>query len=172
MLAACGGGGGGGDAGSNATTAKYVGTYSYCDGDHTKYTATLTDAGNGNLNAVPLEITYQNSNCTGGVLATYSESAPTTMTFTGNSIVSVRAPGFPSSTSLDKFRAAIPSMQATLTGPGVTGNCVNYPGGRFCYDLNVVSETVDIGFQQSGNGYHAFILENGIYEYNDFYVKQ
>jgi hypothetical protein len=168
----CGGGGGGiSDTSESLSNSKYVGSYYYCDGDHISFSVTLTDAGNGNLNATPLEVTYQNSNCTGNILATYSESRPTAMIYTGNSIVSVNAPGFPSSTSLDKFRASIPSMQAILVGPGVVGNCVNYPGGRFCYNLSVVAENLDIGFQQSDNGFHAFLLENGIYQYNDFYTK-
>lgn len=175
MLVACGGGGDGDDiTPSNPIAIKYVGTYNHCDGDHTKYTMTLTDGGNGKLNAIPTEVTYQNSNCTGSILATatYSESKPTIMTFTGDAIVTTSAPGFPSSTNLDTFSAATPSSQINLTGPGVRGNCVYYPPGRFCYDLNVASEIVNIGFQKTDNGFHAFTLDNGIYHYDNFFVKQ
>lgn len=167
-------GGGGGQGASEPVTSasKYVGTYVSCDGDHTKYINTISDLGNGRLRFIPVEITYQNSNCTGRILATYSESQPTTASFLGSSTVAVSGPGFPSRVSMDRFSAEIPNMRASLAGPGVDGNCVNYPGGRFCYELNVVSERVEVGFQVSGNGFNAFLFEDGVYEYNDFYTKE
>lgn len=172
ILTACGGGGGGG--GSVPTVNKYTGTHSYCDGDHTRYRNIISDLGNGNLSVSPLEITYQNSNCTGAILATYSESIPSTMTFIDNSNATVRLPGLPSSLNIDKFKATVPNTKASLIGTGVVGNCVNYPGGRFCYDLEVLSKNVDVGFYMINSGFYGMILENGVYVgyANEFYTRE
>ena len=164
-LTACGGGGG--DTGT-ATTGKYSGTYSYCDGDHTRYKVVFTDTGNENYKSLTSEITYQNANCTGTVLATYSETVPSTLTFQESSIATVNVPNLGSSLKIDKYKINIPKFTATLSGPGVVnGNCVKYPNGQFCYTLDSDAEQLDVGFYSSSNGVYPLVLENGVYTNTD-----
>lgn len=170
LLAACGGGT------QQESQDKYAGTHSYCDGDHTRYRLTLTGTGNNNYKVTHSEITYQNSNCTGSVLATYSEPDASNLTFIETAIATVRAPGLASSLSIDKYKLNIPQTTATLTGPAVVGNCFNYPGrnGRICYDLNVDAEQVDLGAYKTSAGFYLLLLEDGTYldEEGAVFVKE
>lgn len=135
---------------------------------------TLTGTGNNNYKATSSEITYQNSNCTGTVLATYSEPDAGTFTFNETTIAPVRVPGQASNLSIDKYKLNIPQSRATLTGPAVVGNCFNYPAGRICYDLNIDAEQVDLGFYKTNAGFYVMNLENGIYlnEEGSVFVKE
>jgi hypothetical protein len=169
VLTACGGGGDGGS--SSTATGKYAGTHSYCDGDHTRYRLVLTETVNGNYSVLDSEVTYQNSNCTGNVLATYSATVPSIATFVETSVAPIRVPDLASSLSLDKYKLNVPQSTATLTGSGVTGNCVNYPGGRFCYDLSSDAYQVDLGLYLTSAGFYGLILEDGVYA-GDLYVKE
>ena len=175
VMAGCGGGGGESSEGSNATTKdKYSGTHSYCDGDHTRYKVTFNATGKGNYSISETEATYQNSNCTGNILATYSESAPSTLSFIATGLTPVNAPGLASSLIVDKYKLNIPQKTATLTGSGVNGSCVNYPQGRFCYDLTITAEQIDIGFYSTAAGFYPLLLENGTYQSDseNLYVKE
>lgn len=192
VLTACGGGdvtsgsdtggagGNGGTGGANTppTTAnKYEGTHSYCDDDHTRYRVTLTSTGNNNYRAKFSDITYQNSNCTGSVLATYSEPLESTLTFIETATANVSAQGLASSLSIDKYKFNVPQQIATLTGPNVVGDCVNYPGpdGKFCYEqLNIAAEQVDWGLYKTSAGFYLLNLVNGTYdnEERSVYVKE
>lgn len=174
LMAACGGGGGSDNGQSESQQDKYAGTHSYCDGDHTRYRVTLTGTGNNNYSTTSTQITYQNANCTGNVIATYSEPVASTLAFQRNAIATVRVPGLASSLSIDQYKVNIPSMTATLSGSGVVGRCVNYPAGRFCYDLNISAEQVDLGFYKTSAGFYALSLENGTYtnEEGSLFVKE
>jgi hypothetical protein len=175
LIAACGGGGGSNQSESQqGSQDKYAGTHSYCDGDHTRYRVTLTGTGNNNYKATSSEITYQNSNCTGTVLATYSGPDAGNLTFIETAIATVRAQGLASSLSIDKYKLNIPQTTATLTGPAVVGNCFNYPAGRICYDLSIAAEQVDLGLYKTNAGFYVLNLENGTYlnEEGSVYVKE
>lgn len=164
VLAACGGGGGGDDQSSapSGPLAKYIGSYSYCDQDHTKYSVSLTDAGNEKLNALFSEVTYQNSNCSGTILGDYKWNSPGTVSLISTGISTVSVQGLPSSLSIDKVSMTV-NTQATLTGLGVSGNCVTYPNGEICYDLTVQGQSSDAALYISGNTLYELYLDNGVY---------
>lgn len=168
LIAACGGGNQ--SESQQASQDKYAGTHSYCDGDHTRHRLTLTGTGNNNYRATSSEITYQNSDCTGSVLATYSEPDAGNMTFIETATTTVRAQGLASSLSIDKYKLNIPQTTPTLTGPAVVGNCFNYPVGRICYDLNIAAEQVDLGLYKTSAGFYVLLLENGTYLNEEGYV--
>jgi hypothetical protein len=175
LIAACGGGGDSSQSESQqASQNKYAGAHSYCDGDHTRYRVTLTGTGNNNYKATASEITYQNSNCTGSVLATYSEPDAGNLTFIETATATVSAIGLASSLSIDKYKLNIPQTTATLTGPAVVGNCFNYPTGQICYDLNIAAEQVNLGLYKTIAGFYLLLLENGTYlnEEGSVYVKE
>lgn len=160
ILTACGGGG----DGSNTTDAfKYAGTHSYCDNDHTRYRVALTATGNGNYNAVDTDIIYQNSNCTGNVLATYSGPITNTLTFVETAIATVQTTGLAPSLSIDKYRVNTPNTPGSLTGPSVDGSCVNLVGRRICYSLDGGAQQLDVGLYQTNAGFYIMNLENGVY---------
>lgn len=174
VLAACGGGGGDEGGNGNSTPAgpleKYVGSYSYCDQDHTKYSLSLTNAGNQDLYGSIEEVTYQNSNCSGDVLGTYKWKSPATISYISTGVATVNAAGLPASLSIDKVKMTL-TTQATLTGPGVTGNCLKYPGGNVCYDLSINSASNDGGLYISGSKLYELSLENGVYVLESPYIK-
>ncbi len=175
LIAACGGGGSSSESESQQESKGiYDGTHSYCDGDHTRYRLALTGTGNNNYSASVSEITYQNSNCTGSILATYSEPVASDLTFVQTATATVRAPGLASSLNIDKYKLNIPQTTATLTGPNVDGNCVNYPTGQFCYELNVAAEQVDLGVYKTSGGFYLLFLENGTYvnDEGSLFVKE
>lgn len=165
LIAACGGGT------QQESQDKYAGTYSYCDNDHTRYRATLTGTGKNNYSMSYSEIIYQNADCTGSVLATYSEPDASTWTFIETATAPVSAPGLASSLSIDKYKLNIPQQTARLTGTNLTlrGDgltCFPVTTNRvpFCYRLDVEEESVDIGVYLGSTGYSLLILENGTYE--------
>lgn len=176
-LAACGGGDDSTPSNNSPSTTlgaleKYTGMYSYCDGDHTRYNLAVTDAGDGQLNAAPSEITYQNANCTGSILATYTEPSPSKITYLSTGVVTVNGDGLPSSLSVDKVTLSFPTMQASLTGPGVSGSCVNYPGGDYCMNLSITAQTFNGALYLSGSSLYTLELENGTYYHYDLpYIK-
>lgn len=172
LIAACGGGNQ--SESQQASQDKYAGTHSYCDGDHTRTRLTLTGTGNNNYRATSSEITYQNSDCTGSVIATYSEPDSGNLTFIETAIATVRAQGLASSLSIDKYRLSLPQQTATLTGSNLVGNCFNYPAGRICYDLNIPTVQVDVGLYKTNAGFYVLNLENGTYlnEEGSVYVKE
>jgi hypothetical protein len=178
LLAACGGGNQ--SESQQESQDKYAGTHSYCDGDHTRYRVTLTGTGNNNYKATSSEITYQNSNCTGTVLATYSEPLESTLTFIETATAPVSAPGLAPNLSIDKYKLNIPQQTATLIGPNVTrrsnnSSCFPVPPDRnFCYGLALESEEVDLGAYKTSAGFYLLLLENGTYlnEEGSVFVKE
>lgn len=178
VLTACGGGSDGADDSSSAPApqpvgalAKYIGNYSYCDQDHTKYSVSITDAGDGALNTAPTEVSYQNSDCTGSVLATYSWTAPARVTLSSTSVATVSGGGLPSSLTIDKIQATASNINIRLVGPGVSGNCVSIPSGRFCYDSGPFDATTQAGFYLSGGKLYEMVLNNGVYVVGSVYSK-
>lgn len=172
-LVACGGGGGG-DAENKAPVGaleKYAGSYAYCDQDHTKYSIVLTSAGNDTLEAVPTEVTYQNSNCSGSILGTYSWTAPEKITLSSTSVGTVSGGGLPASLLIEKVQRTLSNINITLTGPNVSGNCITYPGGSFCYEKGPFNETKQGGLYLSDGKLHELLLENGVYNVNGIYNK-
>ena len=176
LVTACGGGGGSG-SGDNSTPvvvnsmSKYIGEYSYCDQDHTRTSIALTDAGGQSLNIAYSEVTYQNANCSGTILANYNWNNPGRVTYISTDVATVSAPGLPSSLSVDKVGLSV-NTQATLSGPGASGNCVTYPRGNFCYDLIVQGQTNEGAFYLTGNTFYELLRSNGIYYSDGVYTKR
>jgi hypothetical protein len=169
LIAACGGGGSKSES-QQGNQDKYAGTHSYCDGNHIRSRVTLTGTGNNNYKATSSEITYQNSNCTGSVLATYSVPDAGNLTFIETAIGTVRAQGLASSLSIDKYKLNIPQTTATLTGPNVVINCVYYPAGHICHYLDLAAVQVDLGLYKTSAGFYLLLLENGTYNDEEGYV--
>ncbi len=178
LLTACGGGGGGGGGGGDpatATVGKYAGTHSYCDRDHTRFRLTLTGTEGENYNLTRTMISYQNANCTGDVLGTYSVSSPSTLTFVETAIATVSVPNLASSLSIDKYKLKTGPTTGTLVGPGVDGPCVNITSNQqICFEMTMDAQELDLGFYLTTGGFYLMELENGIYgtEQESLLVKE
>lgn len=178
MLMACGGGGDS-DGGSTNNTeelqtgalAKYIGSYSYCDQDNTRYSLVLNSTGNNTLNIEPTEVTYQNSDCSGNVLGTYSWTTPATATLASTSVATVSGGGLPGSLTIDKIQVAVNNARIRLVGPAVTGNCVKFSNGNICYNQLQTNTTIQGGFYLSNGKLYELELENGTYFVSGIYSK-
>lgn len=172
LLTACGGGGGGGDP-ATATVGKYAGTHSYCDRDHTRFRLTLTGTEGENYNLTRTVISYQNADCTGDILGTYSVSFPSTLTFVETAIATVRGPRLASSLSIDKYKIKTPQTTGMLVGPGVDGPCVNIARNqKICFEMEANPQELDLGFYLTTGGFYAMELENGTYQAEALMVKE
>jgi hypothetical protein len=162
ILSACGGGDGGGDQATPAQDQllKYVGTYTGCD-DHEKTTMTLSAASGGALSMASRYDVYQSSDCTGSLLGSRTLSAPATLTF----IESVPTSGAGYS-AIDKILMTAPQRAATMTGPGVVGQCVNYPGGQLCYEDGAIEPAASErgGFALGGTALNVFELDGSSFK--------
>lgn len=157
-LAGCGGGDGGSGPVGPDPLVKYVGTFTACD-DHEKATFVLASVGVGVLSNTSRFDVFENKDCTGGLLGTRTYSAPETVTY----VESVPVSGAPYG-SVDKIQMSAPQRTASLTGPGVSGQCVNYPGGQLCYDEGATppAKTETGGIALAGNQLYVFELVNGV----------
>lgn len=188
-LTACGGGGGGGSGGyteeviedaviENGTytprgpLAKYVGRYSFCS-DHTEYQIEFSPTGDDDLSADVREITYQGEDCTGATLATFFWSAPASVSYSATGIATVRGAGLPTSLSLDKVKVSVQEVRGQLSGMSVSGNCVTYPKGSFCYDLTTTQTNESQGgLYLVGGKLYELQLDNGVYSVTNTYTKR
>lgn len=136
LLTGCGGG-----SDPMRPFAKYVGSYSYCDG-HEMVHATLTEV---NATTAWIEVKsdfYQEAKCAGDIVGTVASPLPVQVTYQATEYAAVK--GWPAGSnatplSVDKvaFRGA--AMPSTITGSGVRKNrqgdtCIDYAGGHSCFD--------------------------------------
>lgn len=178
MLVACGGGGDdNGTANSQpvdpaSPIAKYTGSYSYCDQDHSKYTIVFSQAGSNVLRADFSDVTYQNTNCTGPVLGTYILNG-TLLNYLSTGVGTVSSGGIlPASLTFDKFQARFSNLTPILTGPAVINNCVRISSAKqFCFDVLTLNQTLQAGFLLDGSILYELPLENGVYELDGIYRK-
>lgn len=173
LLSACSGGGGGGDApAATKLLAKYAGTYYVCDG-HSMEAVTATAVGADSLNLSYEEKIYQNANCAGGVVGTYSLPSPITFTYVSNTTATFPpVTVLPFSDTVDNGTITSPAMTAQLSGTGVSGSCVTYTGGNFCYNNltnNALSETGAIYLKD--NYLVTLSLKNGVLTADGIYSK-
>jgi hypothetical protein len=172
-MAACGGGDSGSGSGSPTNPlVKYNGTYSLCDQDHTIYDVSISAAGDSQATAVFQHRWYANANCTGAQIATLTFPVPDTLTYKQTSSVPVLlSTGVRQSLSLDLINQVAVAQTARLVGTGVSGSCVVYTGGRYCYTLNYPAESIDGGLALSGANIRVFELTSGVYEESGVFIR-
>ena len=174
LLTACGGGGDAVDSAVGSTVdnplAKYVGTYYACDGN-TKEILTAAASGSNSLKVNVVETTYQNDNCSGAVVGTYSLPEPYTIAYQDKTTANFPAVTIlPSADSVDRGALSIPAMTAQLTGSGVSGSCVTYANGNICYDSLSLGAVSTTGALYLKDGYLVtLVLENGVLEADAIY---
>ena len=176
LLVGCGGGGGdeapaGQPGGPAHPLQKYVGTYSQCDQDHTRYSLVFTEIGNGTFGVMPTEVTYQNADCSGTVLGSYGWTAPARVTHLAAGTVTVSGGVLPPSLTIDTIRIAALNVVPTLSGPAVTNNCIAYPTGQLCYQMTPLNQTTDGGFYLDGPVLYGLQRENGSYFVDSVYTR-
>jgi hypothetical protein len=115
---------------------------------------------------------YQNANCQGPVIGTYK---PQPVVATYQNQATAKLPPvtvFATSDLVDRISMSSAGGTDQLTGSGVNGNCVNYPGGRYCFeDLTRPAETWTGAGYLKGDYFVMFYLENGVLEYGDVSSK-
>lgn len=145
LLTACGGGGGGDGGGTpppatQGPLAKYVGTYTFCEGNE-RVTLTVTANGGTQLSLSQKSDYYQTSGCTGAVVGLETLSSPLTATYVSTGAAQVT--GWPAANSVttytvDRLAITAPATTWSLTGSGVTTingrPCVRYTGGQTCLE--------------------------------------
>ena len=163
LLTACGGGGGTTSV-SNVDNkwASNAGTYYSCD-SHTKQTATLTPNGTNQLAISLKQEVFSLDACTGTVIGTVSTMSMT-MTYINTIAATVTGVGTRTSLqnlSIDTVTVTAPAQNLTLTGSGVTGNCVNYLNGNTCFNsLSIPSVLMNAGIYLSSTAF-ATLVQNG-----------
>lgn len=172
LLAACGGGGGGGGDTANNPLAKYAGTYYICNG-HSKETVNVAASGSNSINLTFVEEIYQNINCSGSVVGTYTLPQPVTATYQNQTTANFPPVTIlPNADTVDRVNLSSPGMTAQLTGSGVSGSCVNFPSGNHCFNNLVLPAVSTTGAAYlSGNYFITFSLENGVLEADGIYSK-
>jgi hypothetical protein len=175
FLAACGGGGsssGGSTAGN--PLQKYEGTYSICDvGGHSKQTVTVTANGSNSVNMASVEQIYQNTNCSGAIVGTYSLPSPITATYQSQTTASFpQVTIMPRSDIVESVTISAPAMTAILVGSGVSGSCVTYATGNQCFNnLSMAAQAFTAAFYLRGNYFVTFDRQNGVLVANGIFSK-
>lgn len=175
ILAACGGGGSGDNSGAGSNTnplKKYEGTYYVCDG-HAKETITVTATGSNSLSITLVEDIYQKTNCAGAVVGTYKLAPQLVATYQNQATAKLPpVTVFATSDVVDRISMSYAGGTAQLTGSGVSGKCVIYPGGRTCFeDLTQPAANWNSALYLKGDYVVTFFLENGVLEYGDVSSK-
>lgn len=131
VLSGCGGGGDGAGTSAPAATrlAGYVGTWSTACSNHRMDTIVVgRPAGSTDSVTVAYRTDYYlGTDCAGPILATITQSADATATFTGSVDASiVPTPGAaPIAVRVDKVTASVPAYTLNVTGSGVVKSVVN-----------------------------------------------
>lgn len=197
LLAGCGGGGGCGAtvALGNAASSlcskpdeinplkKYEGTFYYCE-TNKRATIQLTPTGSQSINlSVTAEI-FNQPNCSGNIVGTYSFDKPILVTFTGKLTASLpEYTIFPTTDMVDLVSINRPAMTPTLSagnGGSVNGNCINYTysngttssSNTSC--ITTLETFISNGamYSTNNNQYLAtFILSNGSLNLDEIYSK-
>jgi hypothetical protein len=156
-LVACGGGGDididSSSVSVNNPLKKYEGIYQDCDNNE-KTIYSLLATGTDGLNLNYSQELYENSNCSGELLASYKWNEPALITYKDTISAMQTTQGavndFPSSVTVDRVTVLTRPSTATLTGSRVIDNCVIYwtvdnmgmpVGSKICFDLMRQSRT-------------------------------
>ena len=173
VFAGCGGGGdSSGGASADNPLRKYEGTYYHCD-DHDKVSVTVVAAGSNSVTLSYTEQIYQNANCTGSIVGTYTLPQAITASFQSQTTANLPpVTVLPSAGTVDKITVSAPNMTAQLTGTGVKGSCVYFSSGNTCFDsLDLPAQTTTGALHLSGNYLVVFTLSNGVLESDSIYSK-
>lgn len=146
-LSACGGGGGSAGSGGATLPAQtmqlgaYLGTWGSDCASHGVDTVVISRPA-GSTDSITIAFRtdyYANADCSGGVVATWTQSADVTATYAGTADTSiVPTPGAASvAATVDKVTVSLPQHTATVTGPNVVHTitngqaqwCINYANG-------------------------------------------
>jgi len=171
LLTACGGGGG--DSPSTETASnplsKYAGTFSGCNGNHKRTTITFSIVGSTQLSMSPQMDVYESASCTGTVLGTLRTPATMLATFLSYSTATVTGITASSqSLTIDKINVSMPASTSTLTGLGVSGNCVHYTNGRVCFNsLSNSASNIDAGLYLNGSIVYFLTVSGSTYKADD-----
>ena len=128
--------------------SKYVGTYAFCEG-HERDQLTIAQSASGELMIQQNSYYYQNANCSGPIVGTYTMPAVVSFTLLSSGLASVT--GYPSKYSLatfmvDRVSISSPGFTRSFTGTNVVNIdervCVLFSdGGRSCVsELTVPAE--------------------------------
>lgn len=196
-LAACGGGGGGSGTTAPAPApvapppvsqlAGYVGTWvSACDGRELN-SVTVTRA-SGSADAIVISYKsdyYANLNCTGNVVATWTQSADATAVYAGSVDSSiVFTPGAsPTPARVDKVTATLPAHTQSVVGPNVTHTvqfgqpqwCISFGDGTSTcvHDRGAQpAQTVDGGLYLRGNEMFELSPSGSTYVVNERFTRK
>jgi hypothetical protein len=164
MLVACGGGGSSTIDPKNPMI-KYVGTYSGCN-NHQELTTTISATGSYQAYIDTKTDFYQNSDCTGAIVGTHTNSSPVTATYQATRNLPVL--GVESTLqnlTIDTINISLGIISESLTGSGVSGLCVNYIDGSYCYSNPPTSSlSSEDGLYLNGNLLYTLTLVNGVYK--------
>jgi len=198
-LAACGGGGGGSGTTAPAPApapvtpppvsqlAGYVGAWvSACDGRELN-SVTVTRA-SGSADAIVISYKsdyYANLNCTGNVVATWTQSADATAVYAGSVDASiVFTPGTNATAArVDKVTATLPAHTESVVGSNVTHTvrngqamwCIDFGGGSSScsYDQGAQpAQTVAGGLYMRGNELFELSPSGSTYVVNERFTRK
>lgn len=173
-LSACGGGGGSGGGGNAQLPAQqqqlgaYLGTWvADCD-RHQQDSATITRLSDDSVRIANRTDYYAAANCSGAVVATQTQTADVTATYTGavDASVVLAPPGSATTIRIDRVTASVGQYALAVTGTGVTRTqangkpqwCINYgDGSATC----IVDEGVQPGSSATGG---LYARDNQLYE--------
>ena len=162
-LAACGGGGSdatGTTTGTGAVSgylSKYAGAYSYCD-NHQKSYLSIVEIDSSNVALELISDFYMDTNCSGNIVGTLTNSSPTSAKFLSTGSATVK--GYPTSASttayeVDRVSISVPSLTRTVTGSGVRTingqRCITYTNGSRCFETSTPAQTLLGGLTLTGN---------------------
>lgn len=136
LLGGCGGGGGADSGtGSASTPARhldaYLGTWVSSCTSHAIDTIVIAAAPGGAdaITVMPTTDYYANADCTGGIVATLTQSASATATYTGTVEAPVASPpplhSVVAGAKVDTLSANLPAHTVSVTGTAVTHTVVN-----------------------------------------------
>jgi hypothetical protein len=144
ILVGCGGGGTNSSSESqqklNSPLEKYAGNYGSCDGNHAYDLITNQINHDSTLTITPKTYYYDKADCTGEIKATETWSAGLQTKYKSTQEVGVYGVVFMGERRLvDQVTASAENISLSLSGPGVTNNCVAYTGGNYCLDGTAIS---------------------------------
>lgn len=194
ILTACGGGGGTSGTSTTpvATTpapqlASYIGNWASSCYNHAIDSAAITRTP-GTTDSLTIAFKtdyYINANCTGNIVATWTQGANATAVYSGTVDSSiVFTPGAAAvAAKVDKVTATMPQTTASVTGTGVVHTvvngqaqwCINYGNGNTnCIkDEGTIAPTSQPGgLYLQGNVLYELVPSGSIYTVNEAFNKQ
>lgn len=197
MVSACGGGGGdGGNPNSPVATAPaapaaqlagYLGTWAAdCDGREQDVATITRPAGSTDSIAIAFKTEYYAGlNCTGNIVATWTQSADVTAVYDGaiDSSIVFAAGAAAVSAKVDKVKVTLPAHTQSVVGPNVIHTvkngraqwCIDFGGGNSTciYDDGAQpAASTSGGLYLRGNELFELTPSGSVYVANERYVRK